>query len=99
MAVRRGQWQRKGKKRSTHVRCGWIWRKMQRVSWMEKKTNESVCTDIGIEEARYWNRRRNATTNSAKKEARILWTCYAIRWIGKRNDAGTQRWKEEERVK
>src|SRR6218665_1136769 len=32
-----------------------------------------------------WNRRRrNATTNSAKKKARILWTCYAIRWTGKR---------------
>src|SRR6218665_2595829 len=32
-----------------------------------------------------WNRRRrNATTNSAKKKARIFWTCYAIRWTGKR---------------
>ena len=39
-----------------------------------------------------WNRRRrNATTKSTKKEARILWTCYAIRWIGKRNDAGTRK--------
>ena len=25
-------------------------------------------------------------------------TSYAIRWIGKRNDAGTRRWKEEERT-
>ena len=33
--------------------------------------NESVCMESGIE------------TNSAKKEARILWTCHAIRWIGK----------------
>jgi len=40
-----------------------------------------------------WNRRINATTNSAKKEVRIFWTC----WVGKRNDAGTWRWKEEER--
>jgi len=39
----------------------------------------------------------NATTNSAKKEARILWTCYAIRWIGKRYGTDTQRWKAEER--
>jgi len=46
-----------------------------------------------------WNRRRNTTTNSTKKEARILWTCYAIEWIGKRNDAGTRKWKEEERTK
>src|SRR6218665_1672328 len=28
----------------------WIWRKMQRISWMEKKINESVCVEIGIEE-------------------------------------------------
>src|SRR6218665_2838575 len=28
----------------------WIWRKMQRISWMGKKTNESVCMEIGIEE-------------------------------------------------
>src|SRR6218665_1143966 len=30
-------------------------------------------------------------TNSAKKKVRILWTCYAIRWTGKKNDAGTRR--------
>lgn len=28
----------------------WIWRKMQRISWTEKKTNESVRMEIGIEE-------------------------------------------------
>src|SRR6218665_2392131 len=28
----------------------WIWRKMQRISGTEKKTNESVCLEIGIEE-------------------------------------------------
>jgi len=33
--------------------------------------------------------------NSDKKEAR---TCYAIRWIIKRNDAGMRRGKEEERA-
>src|SRR6218665_40556 len=38
------------------------------------------------------------STNSAKKEAIILWTCYAIRWIGKGNNVGTRRWKEEERT-
>ena len=27
-----------------------IWRKVQRISWMEKKTNESVRMEIGIEE-------------------------------------------------
>ena len=42
--------------------------------------------------------RLEVKTNSAKKEARVLGTCYAIRCIGKRNDAGTRRWKEEERT-
>src|SRR6218665_582036 len=28
----------------------WIWRKMQRISWTEKKTNESVRMEIGIAE-------------------------------------------------
>ena len=28
----------------------WIWRKMQRISWTEKRTNESVLMEIGIEE-------------------------------------------------
>src|SRR6218665_3079807 len=28
----------------------WIWRKMQRISWTEKKSNESVRMEIGIEE-------------------------------------------------
>ena len=27
----------------------WIWRRMQRISWTEKKTNESVRMEIGIE--------------------------------------------------
>src|SRR5688572_535289 len=27
----------------------WIWRKMLRISWMEKKTNEGVRMEIGIE--------------------------------------------------
>jgi len=46
-----------------------------------------------------WNRRWwNATTNSTKKEAGIPWTCYAIRLVGKRNDAGIQKWKGEEKM-
>ena len=46
-----------------------------------------------------WSRRRrNATTNSDKNEARILWTCYVIRWIRKGDDAGMWRGKEEKRT-
>jgi len=42
--------------------------------------------------------RWNATANSDKKEAGIFWTCYVIRLIGKRKDAGMRTGKEEERV-
>src|SRR6218665_2420927 len=28
----------------------WTWRKMQKISWTYKKTNESVCMEIGIED-------------------------------------------------
>jgi len=41
---------------------------------------------------------KHYVTNSDKKEARILTTCYAIRRIRKKNDAGMQRGKEEERM-
>ena len=63
---------------------------MQRISWTAKKTNESVRMEIGIVEDKRC---------SKKKEARILWTYHnAIRWIGRRNDAGMRRGKEEERT-
>src|SRR6218665_781332 len=68
----------------------WIWRKMQRISWMEKKTNESVRMEIGIEED------ETLQQTTLRRKARILWTCYAIRWIGKRNDAGTRRGGEDD---
>ena len=52
---------------------------MQRISWTEKKTNECVHMEIGIEE--------DETLQQT-----------AIRWTGKKNDAGTRRWKEEKRT-
>ena len=52
---------------------------MQRISWTEKKTNESVRTEIGMEE--------DETLQQT-----------AIRWTGKKNDAGTRIWKEEKRT-
>jgi len=48
MAVRRGQWQKNGK--NINACEVWIWRKTQRISWTEKKTNENVRMEIGIEE-------------------------------------------------
>ena len=41
---------KKMEKGSMHACEMWIWRKMQRISWTEKKTNESVRMEIGIEE-------------------------------------------------
>ena len=70
----------------------WIWRKMRRISWTEKKTNESVRLEIGVEED-------ETLQQTDKKEARILWTRYAIRWVGKRNDAGVWRGKEKRATK
>jgi len=64
----------------------WIWRKMQRISWTEKKTNESVRMEIGIEE-------ETLQQTVLRRKPGFLGR-YAIRW----NDAGTRRWKEEERT-
>src|SRR6218665_1885937 len=52
MAVRRGQHWIMTKKMGKQINtCEMeIWRKMQRISWTEKKTNESVRLEIGIEE-------------------------------------------------
>src|SRR6218665_3081851 len=41
---------RKKMEKNTNTCEMWIWRKMQRISWTEKKTNESVRIEIGIEE-------------------------------------------------
>ena len=67
-------------------------RKMQRILWMEKKTNESVRLEIGIEED------ETLQQTAIRKKLGFFWTCYAIRWIWKRNDAGMRRGMEEERA-
>src|SRR6218665_1725262 len=67
-----------------------IWRKMQRISWTEKKTNENVRMEIGIEEDELLQQ------TMIRRNLGLFWTYYAIRWTGKRNDAGMQRGKEEE---
>jgi len=36
----------------------WIWRKMQRISWTKKKTNESAWMEIGIEKKKRYNKQR-----------------------------------------
>ena len=91
MAVRRGQWQKNGK--NINACEVWIWRKMQRISWTEKKTNENVRMEIGIEED------ETLQQTAIRRKLGCFWTCYEIRWIGKRNYAGMRREKEEERAK
>ena len=54
--------------------------------------NESVRMEIGIEEE------ETLQQTALRRKLWILWTCYAIRWIGKRNDDGIRRWKEEKRT-
>ena len=76
------QWQRKWRKKINMCEM-WIWRKMQR---------RLMKVEIGIEEETLQQ------TVLRRTLARILWTCYAIRWIEKRNDDGRQRGKEEERT-
>src|ERR1043165_5464778 len=69
----------------------YIWRKMRRISWMEKRTNDSVRMDIGIE------KEETLQQNSAKSKVEVLWTCHAIRWFGKGYDVSIWRGKEKTR--
>ena len=60
----------------------WIWRKMQRISWMEKRINDWVRMADGIE--------KDETLQQTVLRAmlRLFWTRHEIRWIGKRNEVG-----------
>ena len=62
---------------------------MQTISLKEKKTNESVRMENGIEDE---------TLQQTEIRRKGFWTCYAVRWIGKMNDAGIRRRKMEKRA-
>ena len=64
---------------------------MQRISWMEKRTNDWVHVASGIEK----DETLHQTVLRAK--LRFFWTHHAIRWIGKTNDAGVWRGKQKTR--
>src|SRR6218665_2294069 len=66
---------------------------------MEKRSTHVRCGYGGRCKEYHGRRRRHTATKRDKKEARILWTCYAIRWTGKKNDAGIRRWKEKRTTK
>jgi len=69
-----------------------IWRKMKRVSWTGKKTNERVRMEIGIEEYETLQqttiRRKLGLFGHVMQSDRL-----------EKNDAGIRRWKEEERTR
>src|SRR6218665_4088341 len=70
----------------------WIWRKMQRISWTEKKTNESVRMEIGIEE--------DETLQQTALRRKLGFFGHLMRSdrLEKKNDGGIRRWKEEKRT-
>src|SRR5688572_11306642 len=68
------------------------WKKMQRISWTEKRTNDWVRMDIGIEKEETLQQ----TVPRAKLKFFGQWTCHAIRRIGKGNDASIWRGKEKQ---
>ena len=65
---------------------------MQRISWTEKKTNESVRMEIGIEE--------DETLQQTALRRKLGFFGHLMRSDGleKKNDAGIRRWKEEKRT-
>ena len=83
----------KKKERSTHVRCGYGGR-CKEYHGTEKKTNESVRMEIGIEEETL---QQTALRRKLGFFGHVMRS--PIRWIGKRNDAGTRRWKEQKMTK
>src|SRR6218665_2572848 len=68
----------------------WIWKMIQRISWTGKKTNESVRMEIGIEE--------DEMLQQTALRRKLGFFGHVMRSDGKKNDAGTRRWKEEKRM-
>jgi len=57
-----------GKQETTRLQAAemWIWRRMCRISWMEKKSNEEVLKQVGAE--------RELLQEENKKEGKICWS-------------------------
>src|SRR6218665_1453696 len=73
----------------------WIWRRMLRVSWTEKRTNESVLMEIGL---RTCKRRYVAETEGSKTEVDGLWPPYESKWYGNGKwHVGMRRGKKKKR--
>jgi len=68
----------------------WIWRRMLRVSWTEKRTNESILMEIGHARGDYV-----AETEGSKTEDEVLRPCDESKWYGQGYDAGIRRGKKK----
>ena len=69
----------------------WCWRRLLRVPWTERRSNQSILKEIGDRSSVYFGR------NDAKAETPVLWPPHAQSWlIGKDSDAGRD-WGQEEK--
>jgi len=67
----------------------WMWEKMLRVSWTEKRTNESILMEIG--------HARGDMSLRSKTEVDVLWPYDESKWYGKGYDAGIRRGTKKKR--
>ena len=66
----------------------WCWRRLLRVPWTARRSNQSILKEINSD---FFGR------NDAKAEAAVLWPPHAKSWlIGKDSDAGRD-WGQEEK--
>src|SRR6218665_1685611 len=70
----------------------WIWRRMLRVSWTEKRK-----TRFSTGRCRTCKRRFVAETEGSKTKDAILWPCDASKLCAKEHDAGKRRGQKKKR--
>src|SRR6476469_2054205 len=51
----------------------WVWRRMGKVSWMDKRTNEQVLSSM--------NKKRSLIKNDIGQKEELDWTCCKGRWF------------------
>src|SRR5688572_28968002 len=78
----------------THAKCGYGGRCREYHGWRKGPT--TGCAWVSeLRRKRHYN---SVNCNSAKSKVEVLWTCHAIRRIGKRNDVSIWRGKEKTRT-
>ena len=80
---------KKAKRRRIDVFELWCWRRLLRVPWTARRSNQSILTDPRDQPWDFFGR------NDAKAETLVLWPPHRKRWlIGKDSDAGRD-WGQE----